>query len=34
MTALEVTEVNIAVTDVHIPGDDDDAAEPRPARVL
>jgi uncharacterized alkaline shock family protein YloU len=32
MTALEVTEVNIAVTDVFIPGDDDDA-ESRPARV-
>lgn len=29
MTALEVTEVNIAVDDVYIPGDDDgDASEP------
>ena len=25
MTALEVTEVNIMIDDVHIPGDDDDA---------
>ena len=35
MTALEVTEVNIAVTNVFIPGDDDsdDAGERKPARV-
>ncbi|MHA3705102.1 Asp23/Gls24 family envelope stress response protein [Jatrophihabitans sp. YIM 134969] len=33
MTALEVTEVNIAVTNVYIPGDDDDEDEQKPARV-
>ena len=35
MTALEVTEVNIAVTNVYIPGEDDDAADdqPKPSRV-
>ena len=32
MTGLEVTEVNITVDDIHLPGDDeDDTAEP--ARV-
>ncbi|MFF0341403.1 Asp23/Gls24 family envelope stress response protein [Kribbella sp. NPDC004875] len=33
MTGLEVTEVNIAVSDVHLEGDDedDDGAEPAPA---
>ncbi|MCS7477387.1 Asp23/Gls24 family envelope stress response protein [Umezawaea endophytica] len=34
MTGLEVVEVNITVTDVHIPGDDDTAtSEPTPTRV-
>ena len=36
MTALEVTEVNIAVTNVYIPGDDDnddDSDDRKPARV-
>ncbi|MEG2578057.1 MAG: Asp23/Gls24 family envelope stress response protein, partial [Glutamicibacter sp.] len=28
-TGLEVIEVNIEVTDVHLPEDDDDDAEPR-----
>lgn len=32
MTGLEVTEVNIAVNDIHIPGDEPDAEEP--ARVV
>ncbi len=32
ITGLEVTEVNIAVDDLHFPGDDDEA-EPGPARV-
>lgn len=31
MTGLEVTEVNIAVSDVHLEGDDDDEAEDEPA---
>jgi uncharacterized alkaline shock family protein YloU len=29
MTALEVTEVNISVTDVHVPTDDDEPTESR-----
>ena len=29
MTGLEVTEVNVAVNDVHLPSDDQDAREPR-----
>ncbi|MGW6443203.1 Asp23/Gls24 family envelope stress response protein [Lentzea sp. NPDC055074] len=33
MTGLEVVEVNIAVTDVHIPGEDDDDRTPEPGRV-
>jgi uncharacterized alkaline shock family protein YloU len=34
MTSLEVTEVNIAVTNVHIPGeDDDDEDDAKPSRV-
>src|SRR3954471_24283348 len=35
MTGLEVIEVNIAVTDIHLPGDDDgdDAAPGQPSRV-
>ncbi|MDX2967886.1 Asp23/Gls24 family envelope stress response protein [Kribbella solani] len=31
MTGLEVTEVNIAVTDVHLEGDDDDDDDAEPA---
>ncbi|GAA2805784.1 Asp23/Gls24 family envelope stress response protein [Kribbella solani] len=31
MTGLEVTEVNIAVTDVHLEGDDDDDDDTEPA---
>jgi uncharacterized alkaline shock family protein YloU len=31
MTGLEVTEVNIAVSDVHLEGDDDDDADDTPA---
>ncbi|WP_130011220.1 Asp23/Gls24 family envelope stress response protein [Serinicoccus sediminis] len=33
MTGLEVTEVNISVHDVYLPGDDADDAEPRESRV-
>ncbi|HWO68911.1 MAG TPA: Asp23/Gls24 family envelope stress response protein [Umezawaea sp.] len=33
MTGLEVVEVNITVTDVHIPGDDDTTPEPTATRV-
>jgi uncharacterized alkaline shock family protein YloU len=33
MTGLQVVEVNIAVTDVHIPGEEDDARTPEPGRV-
>lgn len=33
MTGLEVTEVNITVTDVHLPNDDDETDEAEPARV-
>ena len=33
MTSLEVTEVNIAVTNVHIPGEDDDEDDAKPSRV-
>jgi len=33
MTGLEVVEVNIAVTDVHIPGEDEDDRTPEPGRV-
>ncbi|MCK6210707.1 Asp23/Gls24 family envelope stress response protein [Georgenia sp. EYE_87] len=35
MTGLEVTEVNVHVGDIHIPGDDEEAAadEPQEARV-
>ncbi|MDX3659699.1 Asp23/Gls24 family envelope stress response protein [Streptomyces sp. ID05-26A] len=33
MTGLQVVEVNIAVTDVHIPGEDDDDRTPEPGRV-
>jgi uncharacterized alkaline shock family protein YloU len=33
MTTLEVTEVNIAVNDIHIPGDDDGDDAPGEARV-
>lgn len=36
MTGLEVTEVNIAVDDIYIPGDDDDSSDgdsTEPARV-
>jgi uncharacterized alkaline shock family protein YloU len=29
MTGLEVTEVNVSVNDIHLPGDDQDAQEPR-----
>ena len=29
MTGLEVTEVNVAVNDIHLPSDDQDAREPR-----
>jgi len=29
MTGLEVTEVNVAVNDIHLPTDDQDAQEPR-----
>ena len=29
MTGLEVTEVNVAVNDIHLPSDDQDAQEPR-----
>lgn len=29
MTGLEVTEVNVAVNDIHLPTDDQDAREPR-----
>jgi uncharacterized alkaline shock family protein YloU len=32
MTGLEVTEVNVSVDDIHLPGDDSDAAQ-EPARV-
>jgi uncharacterized alkaline shock family protein YloU len=31
MTGLEVIEVNIAVNDIHMPGDDTDSGEPAPA---
>ncbi|NMO90675.1 Asp23/Gls24 family envelope stress response protein [Actinomycetospora sp. TBRC 11914] len=31
MTGLEVIEVNIAVNDIHMPGDDNDSGEPAPA---
>ncbi|MCD2196725.1 Asp23/Gls24 family envelope stress response protein [Actinomycetospora endophytica] len=31
MTGLEVIEVNIAVNDIHMPGDDGDDSEPAPA---
>lgn len=33
MTGLEVTEVNIAVNDIHLPQDDSQQKEPEPARV-
>ncbi len=33
MTGLEVTEVNIAVDDVHLPDERDDDTEPAPPRV-
>lgn len=33
MTGLQVTEVNIAVDDIYIPGDDDDQGSQEPARV-
>lgn len=33
MTGLEVTEVNITVHDIHLPGSDDDTADDTPARV-
>ncbi|SDG71059.1 MULTISPECIES: Asp23/Gls24 family envelope stress response protein [Lentzea] len=33
MTGLQVVEVNIAVTDVHIPGEEDDGRTPEPGRV-
>jgi uncharacterized alkaline shock family protein YloU len=33
MTGLEVTEVNIAVDDVHLPTDDDQDEAPEPSRV-
>ncbi|QUF07762.1 Asp23/Gls24 family envelope stress response protein [Actinosynnema pretiosum subsp. pretiosum] len=33
MTGLEVVEVNIAVTDVHIPGEDEGDRTPEPGRV-
>jgi uncharacterized alkaline shock family protein YloU len=32
MTGLQVTEVNIAVNDIHLPGDDS-SSQPEPARV-
>lgn len=32
MTGLEVTEVNLSVIDIHLPGDDQEAS-PQPARV-
>ena len=32
MTGLEVTEVNLSVIDIHLPGDDQEVA-PQPARV-
>ena len=32
MTGLQVTEVNIAVDDVHLPDDQDDQPEPEPAQ--
>lgn len=31
MTGLQVVEVNVAVVDLHLPGDDGDAAAPAPA---
>ena len=33
MTGLQVTEVNIAVDDIHIPGDGDDEGSQEPSRV-
>jgi uncharacterized alkaline shock family protein YloU len=33
MTGLEVIEVNIAVNDIHMPGDDSDSGEPAPSPV-
>ncbi len=33
MTGLEVTEVNVAVNDIHLPQDDSEQKEPEPARV-
>ena len=32
MTGLQVTEVNIAVNDIHLPGDDE-GQQPEPVRV-
>lgn len=33
MTGLQVTEVNIAVNDIHLPSDDDQGQRPEPVRV-
>jgi len=33
MTALEVIEVNIAVDDIHLPGEEEDQGEDQPSRV-
>jgi uncharacterized alkaline shock family protein YloU len=33
MTGLQVTEVNIAVNDIHLPSDDDQGQQSEPARV-
>ena len=33
MTGLQVTEVNIAVNDIHLPSDDQGQQQPEPARV-
>ncbi|HVX42849.1 MAG TPA: Asp23/Gls24 family envelope stress response protein [Mycobacteriales bacterium] len=33
MTALEVIEVNIAIDDIHLPGDDEDQSGDQPSRV-
>ena len=33
MTGLEVTEVNISVEDIYIPGDDDEDTTDQPSRV-
>jgi len=33
MTGLDVTEVNISVNDIHLPGDDEDESSVEPPRV-